>query len=118
MAATGAAGGISGALWAAHDARLAPGAHYVLDAVGFDERLRRARAVVTGEGRMDAQTLMGKIAGEVAVRARQAGVPCHAVVGRDDLDPLDARILDLGQIVEAGDDAALEIAGRELSRLI
>ena len=116
--ATGAAGGISGALWGAHGARLAPGAAFVLEAVGFDARLARARAVVTGEGRMDAQTLMGKIAGEVAVRARDAGVPCHAVVGKNDLDPRDARILGLGQIVEAGDDAALETAGRELAGLI
>ncbi len=118
VAATGAAGGISGALWAAHGARLAPGAPWVLDAVGFDARLARARAVVTGEGRMDAQTLMGKIAGEVAGRAREAGVPCHAVVGRNDLDPADQRVLGLGRIVEAGDDAALEAAGRELAGLV
>jgi len=67
---------------------------------------------------MDGQTLMGKIAGEIAVRARQGGVPCHAIVGRNDLDPLDARILDLQQILEAGDPDALEAAGRELARLI
>ena len=72
---TGAAGGLSGGLWAALGARLEPGAPFVLDALGFDPRMREAGAVIVGEGRMDATTLEGKIAGEIAVRARQAGVP-------------------------------------------
>jgi glycerate kinase len=115
---TGAAGGLSGGLWSVVGAELAPGAPYVLDAVGFDDRLRRARAVVTGEGKIDAQTLEGKLAGEVATRARQAGVPAYAVVGRNDIDAFDARVLDLQLIVEAGDPAALEDAGRQLGELL
>ena len=79
---TGAAGGLSGGLWAALGAKLEPGAPFVLDALGFDPRMREAGAVIVGEGRMDATTLEGKIAGEIAVRARQAGVPCHAVCGQ------------------------------------
>ena len=78
---TGAAGGLSGGLWAAFGAELVPGAAFVLDAVGFDARMRAARAVVTGEGRLDRQSLAGKAVSEVATRARQAGVPCHAIVG-------------------------------------
>ena len=91
---TGAAGGLSGGLWAEHGARLQPGRAFVLDALGFDERMREAAFVVTGEGRIDEQTLQGKIVGEVATRCRQAGVPCHAVVGKNDLDPFAERILD------------------------
>jgi glycerate kinase len=117
-AMTGAAGGISGALWAAAGARLEPGAAFVLSALDFDARLRAARAVVVGEGRMDDQTLRGKIAGEIAVRARQSGVPCHAVVGSNALDRFDQRILDLQAVLEAGTPAALEAAGRELARLL
>ena len=75
---------------------------FVLDALGFDSRMRAARAVVTGEGRIDAQTLEGKAVGEVAVRCRQAGVPCHAIVGRRALDPFDQRILDIETVDEAG----------------
>ena len=78
---TGAAGGLSGGLWAVLGADLVPGAAFVLDAVGFDARMRAARAVVTGEGRLDSQSLAGKLVSEVATRARQAGVPCHAIVG-------------------------------------
>jgi glycerate 2-kinase len=113
---TGAAGGLSGGLWAAFGARLEPGAALVLDALGFDERMRAAGAVIVGEGRMDATTLQGKIAGEIAVRARQAGVPCHAVCGRNDLSRFDQRILDVQRIVEATTLAELEEAGAFLAR--
>ena len=85
---TGAAGGLAGGLWAALGAELVPGAPFVLDALGFDERLRTAGAVVTGEGRIDEQTLQGKVVGEVATRSRQRGVPCPAIVGRSDARPL------------------------------
>ncbi|MEA2410949.1 MAG: glycerate 2-kinase, partial [Thermoleophilaceae bacterium] len=71
---TGCAGGLSGGLWAFRGAKLVPGAAYVLDAVGFDDAMRAARFVVTGEGKLDAQTLEGKACAEVATRARQGGV--------------------------------------------
>ena len=57
---TGAAGGLAGGLWAAFDAELGSGAAFVLDALGFDARVRASRAVVVGEGRLDRQTLAGK----------------------------------------------------------
>ena len=47
----------------------------MLGAVGYDARMRSARAVITGEGRLDQQSLAGKFVSEVATRARQAGVP-------------------------------------------
>lgn len=112
---TGAAGGLSGGLWAALGARLVPGAAFVLDAVGFDDRMRAARGVVTGEGRLDSQSLSGKVVSEVATRARQAGVPCHAIVAVDDLDSFGARILDLQTVREAGSLAGLRAAGRALA---
>jgi glycerate 2-kinase len=112
---SGAAGGLAGGLWADLEARLVPGAAFVLDALGFDPRMRAARAVVVGEGCMDESTLEGKAAAEIAVRARQAGVPAHAIVGVNRLDRFDARILDLQTITAAGDLRALERAGRELA---
>jgi glycerate kinase len=78
---TGAAGGLAGGLWARFGAELVPGAAFVLDAVGFDRRADRAALVVTGEGRLDATTLEGKVAGEVARRCRHLGVAVHAVAG-------------------------------------
>jgi glycerate 2-kinase len=111
---TGAAGGLSGGLWAACDARLVPGAPYVLDAIGFDQLMRGSAFVVTGEGGLDDQTLQGKIVGEVATRCRQAGVTCHAIVGRNQLDPFGERIIDLASVTEASTLAEIEAAGRAL----
>jgi glycerate kinase len=111
---TGAAGGLAGGLWAALGARLMPGAAFVLDTVGFDPLMREASFVVTGEGRLDSQSLQDKVVGEVATRARQGGVACHAIVGRNALDEFEARILDLASVTEAGTPADLREAGRAL----
>ena len=115
---TGAAGGLSGGLWAAFGADLVPGAGFVLDAVGFDARMRAARAVVTGEGKLDQQSLAGKVVSEVATRARQAGVPCHAIVGTSELDAFGARILDLDTVYEASTLNELRAAGRRLAEIL
>jgi glycerate 2-kinase len=114
---TGAAGGLAGGLWAALGAELVPGAAFILDRIDFDARMRAARAVIAGEGKLDEQSLAGKAVSEVATRARQSGVPCHAVAGRVELDGFGARILDLQAIVEAGTLPALERAGRHLAEL-
>jgi glycerate kinase len=113
---TGAAGGLSGGLWAFRHARLVPGAAYVLDTLGFDARMRAARAVVTGEGKLDEQSLAGKAVGEVATRCRQAGVWCHAVVGTNALDPFAIRLLDFASVSEAGTTTQLRKVGIALAR--
>jgi glycerate kinase len=112
---TGAGGGLAGGLYARRGAKLVPGAPFVLDALGFDERMRAAAFVVTGEGRLDEQTLEGKAAGEVAVRCRQAGVACHAVVGQAAIDDFSIRVLALDGLLEAGDPEALASAGADLA---
>ena len=111
---TGAAGGLSGGLWAAHGAALEAGAPWVLDALHFDRRMRDSRAVITGEGRLDFQTLEGKLVGEIGTRTRQAGVPLYAVVGRDDLDDFGKRMIDLQQVREASTLEEMEDAGEAL----
>ena len=115
---TGAAGGLSGGLWAAFDAELVPGAQFVLDAVGFDRRLRVARAVVTGEGKLDQQSLAGKLVSEVATRARQGGVPCHAIVGTRELDSFGVRVLDLQAVFEASTPRQISAAARRLADVL
>jgi glycerate kinase len=115
---TGAAGGLSGGLWAQFGAELVPGAAFVLDLLDFDRRMRASRAVVTGEGRLDQQSLAGKAVSEVATRGRQAGVPCHAIVGERELGAFGARILDLQAVLEAGTPARLRTAGRRLAELV
>jgi len=78
---SGAAGGLGAAL-AALGAELVPGASAVLDLVGFDEQLRDADLVVTGEGQVDETTAEGKAPGVVAARCAAAGVRCVVFGGR------------------------------------
>jgi glycerate kinase len=111
VAMTGAAGGLAGGLWAVHGARLIPGADWVMDRVDFDGRLRRCRAVITGEGRLDEQTFEGKLCGRVVARAREQGVPVHAIVGGSTLEPAAAAAAGLATVIAAPTLAELEAAG-------
>jgi glycerate kinase len=115
---TGAAGGLAGGLWARLGATLVAGAPFVLAALDFDRRLLASAAVIVGEGRLDVTSLHGKIAAEIATRARQNGVPAHAIVGSCALDRFDARILDLQEILEAGEVQAIARAAEKLAGLI
>jgi glycerate kinase len=85
-----------------------------VDLPAADARMRAAFSLVIVEAVLDRGTLEARTTGELAVRARQAGVPCHAIAGAVRLDPFDGRILDLQHVLEAPDAAALERAGREL----
>ncbi len=83
----------------------------------FDVRMRRARAVIVGAGRLDRQTLAGSPVFEIATRARQAGVPAYAVTSENGLDGFDARMLDLQVILEVSGPRGLSAAGKKLARL-
>jgi len=78
----GAAGGVGFAALAVLGARVRPGIDLILDLTGFEEHLRGATLVITGEGSLDEQTLHGKAPVGVAARANRAGVPVIAVAGR------------------------------------
>jgi glycerate kinase len=101
-AMTGAAGGLSGALWAAFGAHLVLGAAFVLGVVGFDRRLEQADAVITGEGRLDGQSREGKLTGQIARRCRASRVPCHAIAGEIALDPEDEAWFGFATLAAAG----------------
>jgi glycerate kinase len=77
----GAAGGTGYGMVAFLGAELVPGAPLVVEAAGLDARLEGADLVITGEGRVDAQTAYGKAPGEVAKRAHRAGVPVLLLAG-------------------------------------
>lgn len=77
----GAAGGLGYGMMAFFGAKLVSGAEYVLDMIGFDARARAADVVITGEGRLDAQTSRGKAAAVVARRAAAVGRAVLCVAG-------------------------------------
>jgi glycerate 2-kinase len=110
----GAAGGLAGGLWAAFGARLLQGASFVCDAVGIQERLRSASYALTGEGRLDDQSSMGKIVGSLARQALAAGVSLHAIVGCDARRP-GFVLPGLDLVLEAGTPAAIEQAAHQIA---
>ncbi len=77
----GAAGGLGAGLMAFCGAKLKAGIDVVLNATRFDEQLRSADLVMTGEGRIDDQVRFGKALAGVIGRSRRSGVPVAAVVG-------------------------------------
>lgn len=91
----GAAGGIPALMMHLLDCELLPGAPYVFACNGMREALDGADLVITGEGRLDKQTLMGKGPGCVISMARERGIPVVAVCGvvDDDFDPEQAGML-------------------------
>jgi glycerate 2-kinase len=105
---SGAAGGLSGGLWAAFGAHLIPGATTVLGLLGFDDRLERANAVITGEGRLDAQSTEGKLTGEIARRCRAGRIPCHVIAGEIALDPETEARLAFASLGAAGSVSSIE----------
>ncbi len=109
----GAGGGLAGGLWAFAGATLRPGAALVLDTVGFDALAHDAFAIVTGEGRLDEQTIGGKLLFEVATRARQGGVPCYAVVGQDELDAFEHRLMNIEVETASRNGAVASVAAVE-----
>lgn len=82
MPGAGAAGGMGYGMAAFFGAKLQPGIETVLDTVDFDRLLEGADLVFSGEGRLDAQSVRGKVVAGVARRAKAAGVPLVALVGQ------------------------------------
>lgn len=89
-----------------------------LDGHDFDRRMRAARALVIAWPNLNDSTLPGSVAFEAATRARQGGVPAYAVTAHDELDPFEARIVDLQVVLEAGSSRALSAVGRKLAALV
>lgn len=116
LAQTGAAGGLSGALWAALGAELFSGADYVLDLVGFDELAYTADAVVFGEGKLDSQSFLGKIVGVAARRVHNRQV--LAVVGSTEINRDESAALGLSHIWVASNPSQLHDSGKDVSRWV
>ena len=86
MPSAGAAGGVGGAMIAFLGAEVRQGSDAVLDAVCFEEHIKGADLIITGEGRIDCQTMDGKLPYAVACRA--GGVPVVAVCGCSEVTSL------------------------------
>ena len=113
----GAAGGLGFGLMAFLGARVRPGVEVVSDALGLPQRMEAADLVITGEGKLDAQSLRGKTPAGVLRLAQEWSIPAVVVCG-DAETGLSLPGVPVVSLVERfGRDAALEDARRSLERL-
>jgi glycerate kinase len=103
MPGAGAAGGLGGALIAYGSARLTNGAMRVMQLCGFIDAIKDADLIITGEGKSDAQTLMGKV--PYSVLMNSSGVPVALLSGR---------IEDRTALGQAGLCRIIEISPRDI----
>ena len=78
---SGAAGGMGGGMLGFLQAELKPGADLLLDISQFEARIANADLIITGEGRLDRQSLMGKIPGKILQRGLAHNIPVMALAG-------------------------------------
>ena len=122
LAGGGAGGGLAAGLVAATGGRIESGAGLVAQAVGLEDAVREADLMVTGEGRLDAQTAFGKTVALVAALAERHGRPCLAVAGS--VEALPAGIADVETLLgeEVGEAEAMaraaELAAAAAERLV
>ena len=77
----GAAGGLGFALKIGLNAQMVSGIDYILDLNDFDQKIKGATAIITGEGRIDGQSVQGKVVCGILNRAKRQNVPVFAIVG-------------------------------------
>ena len=113
MQGTGAAGGLGYAFRQYLDARLERGIEMVLDAIGFDDIISGADLVITGEGRVDSQTLTGKTPFGVAQHAHRQRIPVVVIGGSVEIDVLQVREAGFNDVIQVTPlDMSLSVAMR------
>jgi glycerate kinase len=120
MPGAGAAGGLGFALMSFCGAEVLAGFDVVADTIGLKEKIKHADIVITGEGKLDRQTLQGKAPAGVARLARNCGKPVFAIVGRAEADQSVREMFDevyvlggsLPQAAELLQERARELATR------
>jgi glycerate 2-kinase len=84
----GAAGGTGFGLMSAWQATTVSGADYLADLTGFDDAIDDADILITGEGRFDSQSLVGKVTGQLLAKAEQTSITTAVIAGRSgDVEP-------------------------------
>ena len=106
----GAGGGLGMALSVFLGARIHSGIDEILKLTGFDAAVEDADLVVTGEGKLDGQSLRGKAMGGVVAHARRAGVPVAALCGTLAIAARDLRAMEFGYVSGISDGQTLEYA--------
>lgn len=129
QAGAGAAGGMGGGLLLLPNVQLKAGVQIIIDAVNLNEQIKGADLVITGEGRMDSQTVHGKTPIGVAKAAKLFNKPVIAIVGslKDDYEvvyehgidavfPIIRQLKSLGETLKLGRENLISTA-QNIARL-
>lgn len=118
----GAGGGIGGGAIAFFQAELKSGIELVMEMTNFEEEAMKADLIITGEGKMDSQSLQGKVVAGVAAIAMKHHKRLMAVAGRNDIDKSQQQALQIEKIFALTDFESEAVAIRDafslLSRVI
>ena len=98
IAGSGAAGGLGAGSIAFLGARLKSGIESIFDIVKFEKQLHKIDLIITGEGKLDKQTLDGKVISGVAEYSRKLGIPFNVICGDVDLDKTDLEELGVNKL--------------------
>ncbi len=114
----GAGGGIGGGAIAFLNAELKSGIELVMQLTAFENQVKLADIIITGEGKMDAQTLQGKVVAGVAAVAKKYHKRVLAITGRNTLDKKDQQSLCIDQVFALTDFENEEVAMKEAYQLL
>ena len=106
----GAAGGLGAGAAAFLNARIKGGAQAILSMSGFTDAVKKSDVVITGEGKLDKQSLYGKVVGEVCCTCRREHRKAMAVAGQCELTVAELREMGLGGVVTLTEVASLQEA--------
>lgn len=114
----GAGGGMGGGMVAFFNATLKKGIDVVFEITQFEQQVKEADVIITGEGKMDLQTLHGKVVAGVASLAKKYNKRVIGVTGRNELTTNNAKQLGVNPIFSLTDYASKEVAIKEAFHLI
>lgn len=104
----GAAGGIAGSMHALLKAKLHPGIQIIFEAIKLSEKIKNADLIITGEGRLDQQTINGKVVAGIIKVAKEFNKPVWALCGQNTLSSNDLKLLGLKKVYTLIENASLE----------
>ena len=104
----GAGGGLPAMVKALTNVVIRPGMDFIIDFIKLEDHVRGSDLIITGEGKIDEQTLSGKVVRGVADLARKHNKPVVAISGKCDLDEAKIRSLNLSKLITLVDDHTSE----------
>lgn len=115
----GAAGGLGYGIMAFLGAELKSGIDLILETNNFEEKLNGVNLVITGEGKMDIQTLSGKVVAGVAKKAKEKNIPVYGICGISELTESQAIELGLSKIIALkSPEISIELAIKNAKQLL